>query len=334
MDQLRAAFSLVPEYLRTLDRATPVLDYNEFQPQLGPADAGAQAVDAAALVRARGAAAADRAPPRARRSAFAAWRRRRPDWERLAPVPFSTVCFRYRPRRLAGREDEPETRGLARRHQHAADGRRQPHRRGVPVAHAAARPVHDPPRDRQPADRAAPRRAGVGRCCARGRAPGRRDTTRRRPHEPSPIEVLYFYRTRWGAHDEFVELFRRNHWPILREQLAAGRFTDVELWTPRFHGEGRADWDVLVSITYRDWAAIEEHSDAEIAAPPVPGPGDVQGARSSSGSRCSTRTGTSSLEARPLERAEPRACASAPAMMAATSHATGGRARPCRRSPS
>ena len=80
------------------------------------------------------------------------------------------------------------------------------------------------------------------------------------------IEVLYFYRTRWGAHDEFVALFRKNHWPILREQLAQGRFLDVELWTPRFHGDGRADWDVLVSITYRDWAAMQEHSDAEIAA--------------------------------------------------------------------
>jgi hypothetical protein len=80
-----------------------------------------------------------------------------------------------------------------------------------------------------------------------------------------PVEVLYFYRTRWGAHDEFMELFRRNHWPILREQLAAGRFLAVEAWTPRFHGDGRADWDVLVSITYRDWAAMGEHSDAEIA---------------------------------------------------------------------
>jgi len=79
-----------------------------------------------------------------------------------------------------------------------------------------------------------------------------------------PIEVLYFYRTRWGAHDEFVTLFRKNHWPILREQLAAGRYVDVQLFAPRFHGAGRADWDVLVSITYRDWAAIQEHSDGEI----------------------------------------------------------------------
>jgi hypothetical protein len=81
-----------------------------------------------------------------------------------------------------------------------------------------------------------------------------------------PVTVLYFYRTRWGAHDEFVELFERNHWPILREQLAEGRFTDVRRSVPRFHGDGRADWDVLVAITYRDWAAIESHSEADIAA--------------------------------------------------------------------
>jgi hypothetical protein len=81
-----------------------------------------------------------------------------------------------------------------------------------------------------------------------------------------PVEILYFYRTHWGAHDEFVALFRKNHWPILREQWDAGRYLDVQLFTPRFHGEGRADWDVLVSITYRDWAAVQEHSDGELTA--------------------------------------------------------------------
>jgi hypothetical protein len=83
--------------------------------------------------------------------------------------------------------------------------------------------------------------------------------------ENGPIEVLYFYRTKWGAHDEFVGLFRKNHWPILREDLANGRFLDVKMATPRFHGDGRADWDVLVSITYRDWAAMEAHTEGEIA---------------------------------------------------------------------
>ncbi len=35
MDGVRAAFSLVPEYLRTLDQERPVHDFTEYQPQLG-----------------------------------------------------------------------------------------------------------------------------------------------------------------------------------------------------------------------------------------------------------------------------------------------------------
>ena len=82
----------------------------------------------------------------------------------------------------------------------------------------------------------------------------------------APLTVAYFYRVRWGAQEEFLELFERNHWPLLREQLAAGRFLDVQAYVPRFHGDGRADWTVMVTITYRDWAAMEAHSEAAIAA--------------------------------------------------------------------
>jgi quinol monooxygenase YgiN len=81
-----------------------------------------------------------------------------------------------------------------------------------------------------------------------------------------PISVAYFYRVRWGHHDEFLDLFRRNHYPILAEQLRSGRLLSVRLARPRFHGDGGAGWTFLVTITYRDWAAMEEHSDAEIAA--------------------------------------------------------------------
>ncbi len=81
-----------------------------------------------------------------------------------------------------------------------------------------------------------------------------------------PIRVAYYYKTRWGCHDEFVELFTRNHWPILREQLHEGRFVEVTCDVPRFHGDGRADWDVMVTIIYRDWAAMQAHAEAGIAA--------------------------------------------------------------------
>ena len=83
---------------------------------------------------------------------------------------------------------------------------------------------------------------------------------------PKPVTVQYFYKIRWGFEDEFEELFERNHWPLLREGLKSGRYLDVRAYRPRFHGDGRQDWTFEVTITYRDWAAIEAHSEHEIAA--------------------------------------------------------------------
>ena len=79
-----------------------------------------------------------------------------------------------------------------------------------------------------------------------------------------PVTVAYYYKVRWGYLDEWLELFRRNHWPLLREQLREGRMRDVRMYQPRFHGDGRNDWNVLVTITYRDWAAMGEHSEAAL----------------------------------------------------------------------
>jgi hypothetical protein len=87
---------------------------------------------------------------------------------------------------------------------------------------------------------------------------------RRATDKEGPVTVLYFYKTRWGHHDEFVELFERNHWPLLREGLATGHFIDVKRYVPQFHGDGRADWDVLVSITYRNWAALAERGPSDL----------------------------------------------------------------------
>ncbi len=105
MTVLRDAFSLVPEYLRTLDREGPVRDYNEYTPQLGRRF---RALKLWIQLRWFGLEGLRR---RIRRhlelaEAFAGWIDADPDWERLAPVPFSTVCFRFRPAALAGREDD------------------------------------------------------------------------------------------------------------------------------------------------------------------------------------------------------------------------------------
>jgi aromatic-L-amino-acid decarboxylase len=100
MDMLRAAFSLVPEYLRTLDREDPVRDYHEYQPQLGRRFRALKLWMQLRWFGLEGIRRRLRAHL-AMAEAFASWVDADPDWERLAPVPFSTVCFRWRP---AGRD--------------------------------------------------------------------------------------------------------------------------------------------------------------------------------------------------------------------------------------
>ena len=55
------------------------------------------------------------------------------------------------------------------------------------------------------------------------------------------VTVAYFYKVKWGYQDEFLELFRRNHYPVLEAQVKGGRLLRVEAYTPRFHGDGRSD---------------------------------------------------------------------------------------------
>jgi aromatic-L-amino-acid decarboxylase len=95
MEALRAAFSLVPEYLRTLDRDAQVRDFNEYTPQLGRRF---RALKLWVQLRWFGLDGLRRRIERHLEMAaeFAAWVDAAPDWERVAPVPFSTACFRWR----------------------------------------------------------------------------------------------------------------------------------------------------------------------------------------------------------------------------------------------
>jgi aromatic-L-amino-acid decarboxylase len=113
LEVVRDAFSLVPEYLRTVGRAVggadadaragPERNYNEYTPQLGRR---MRALKLWIQLRWFGLEGLRR---RIRHHleltrAFAAWVDAEPGWERLAPVPFSTVCFRHVPVALIGDE--------------------------------------------------------------------------------------------------------------------------------------------------------------------------------------------------------------------------------------
>ena len=72
--------------------------------------------------------------------------------------------------------------------------------------------------------------------------------------------VWYFYRVKWGFQEEFVGLFRKNHYPVLQAQVKSGRMTSVRTFVPTYHGDGRADWTFAVAITFKDSAAMNAPS--------------------------------------------------------------------------
>lgn len=87
-------------------------------------------------------------------------------------------------------------------------------------------------------------------------APAQSDTGQESaPQAGAPARTTttwYFYTVKWGFQDEFLDLFQKNHYPVLKAQLAAGRFTSVRTYVPRYHGDGRADWTFAVELVARD----------------------------------------------------------------------------------
>ncbi len=104
----RDAFSLVPEYLRTPE-VEGARNFNEYGPQLGRRFRALKMWMLLRYFGASGMAARIREHCRQARQ-FAEWVDADANWERLAPVPFSTICFRYRPVAVAGREELEENR--------------------------------------------------------------------------------------------------------------------------------------------------------------------------------------------------------------------------------
>ncbi len=63
-----------------------------------------------------------------------------------------------------------------------------------------------------------------------------------------PKTVWFFYTVKWGFQDEFLDLFQRNHYPILKEMEKSGLYLSVKTFVPENHGDGRADWTFAVEL--------------------------------------------------------------------------------------
>ena len=78
-----------------------------------------------------------------------------------------------------------------------------------------------------------------------------------------PFVADYYYKAKWGYADEFIRLFKKNHFPILRKQIETGRILSVTAAKPRYHATEEGRWDYRVTIVFKNMAAASDQASEE-----------------------------------------------------------------------
>ena len=75
-----------------------------------------------------------------------------------------------------------------------------------------------------------------------------------------PYAVEYYYKARWGFADEFIRLFKKNHYPVLKKQIG-GRILQITAARPRFHATEDGRWDYRITIVWKNIQVTNEGFD-------------------------------------------------------------------------
>ena len=67
-----------------------------------------------------------------------------------------------------------------------------------------------------------------------------------------PYTVEYYYKVKWGYQREFLDLFLKNHYPLLQRIVASGRMLSVKIESPAYHTTEDGRWDYRVTIRFRN----------------------------------------------------------------------------------
>jgi len=67
-----------------------------------------------------------------------------------------------------------------------------------------------------------------------------------------PYTVEYYYKVQWGHQQEFLQLFLKNHYPLLKKIVETGRMISIKIETPANHMTEDARWDYRVTIKFKN----------------------------------------------------------------------------------
>jgi len=67
-----------------------------------------------------------------------------------------------------------------------------------------------------------------------------------------PYAVEYYYKVQWGRQQEFLQLFLKNHYPLLKKNIESGRMLSVKIEQPANHMTEESRWDYRVTIRFKN----------------------------------------------------------------------------------
>jgi TRAP-type mannitol/chloroaromatic compound transport system substrate-binding protein len=77
-----------------------------------------------------------------------------------------------------------------------------------------------------------------------------------------PFVIEYYYKAKWGHADEFLALFKKNHYPVLKKEMELGRILKVSMTAPRYHTTEDGRWDYRVTIVFKNAAIANDNFDS------------------------------------------------------------------------
>lgn len=77
-----------------------------------------------------------------------------------------------------------------------------------------------------------------------------------------PFVIEYYYKAKWGHADEFLALFKKNHYPVLKKEMELGRILKVSMTAPRYHTTEDGRWDFRVTIVFKNAAIANDNFDS------------------------------------------------------------------------
>ena len=61
-----------------------------------------------------------------------------------------------------------------------------------------------------------------------------------------------YYKAKWGFADEFIDLWKTNHYPLLKKAIEKGDIISVTAEKPKLHSGEDTRWDFKVTLVFKN----------------------------------------------------------------------------------